>query len=64
MENKSYEKTVITRFIMSKLLHSMNNDDKTNKEMIYIRMVLHCFVYFGARVSVVVWVSLTQNLTV
>ena len=54
--------TVITRFITSILLYSMNIYDKMNKEMLYIIMVLHCFVYVGARVSDVVRVALTQNL--
>ena len=63
MAKENHPKTVITRFIISKLLYSMNNDDKTNKEMLYIIMVLHCFVYVGARVNVVVRVALTQNLT-
>ena len=35
MAKGNHPKTVITRFIISKLLYSMNNYDKTNKEMLY-----------------------------
>ena len=35
MAKENHPKMVITQFIISKLLYSMNNDDKTNKEMIY-----------------------------
>ena len=35
MANGNHPKTVITRFIISSLVYSMNNYDKTNKEMQY-----------------------------
>ena len=63
MEKENHPEMVITRFIISELLYSVNNYDKMNKEILYILMVLHCFLYVGARVSVLVRVSMIQNLT-
>ena len=43
MEKLDRPKVAITRFIISKLLYSMNNYDRTNKEMLYNdRAALFC----------------------
>ena len=55
---ENHSKTVINRFIISKLLYSMNNCDKGNKEMLYNNGTT-LFLYVGARVSVVVRVAPT-----
>ena len=62
MAKENHPKTVITRFIISKLLYSINIMIKRIRKCCII-MVQHSLVYVGARVSVVVRVALTQNLT-